>query len=90
MPLVSIVGLGLLVAALACFFVSAFGGFLFPWPNLPFKIPFLENPTPEDLQSLYVWIGVVLFFAALAAIGAGAYLARRSTERVLAGGGRPA
>ena len=90
LPRVSLVGLALLAASVASFFVSVFGGFLFPWPRTPFPIPFLERPTPEDLQNLSLWVGVVLLLAGIAAASAGAYVARRSTGRVVARGGRPA
>ena len=87
-PAISLVGLGLLLVGIGNLFLSVFGGFLFPWPAMPFgfRIPFLETPTPDDLANLALWIGVVLLLAGIAAAYAGAYLVRREGDKVLARG----
>lgn len=91
LPRVSLVGLALVAAAIGSFFVSVFGGYLFPWPALPFvKIPFLEHPSPADLTALFLWLGVLLLFAGIATAFAGAYAVRRRGERVLGRRERPA
>ncbi len=91
MPRVSIAGLGCIAGGIGSFLMSAFLGWVVPWPAMPFglKIPFLENPSPEDLQVLAGWIGGVLLLAGIALAFAGAYAIRRRTEQVV-GGGRPA
>ena len=79
-------GILLLVAAFANFLVSVFGGWLFPFPAMPFglRIPFLESPTPDDLRALAFWIGAVLVVAGVAAAYAGAYATRRRADRTRA------
>jgi len=84
MPRVSVVGLGAIAAGVASFLMSAFGGWAIPWPAMPFglAIPFLENPTPEDLQNLSAWLGAVLLLAGIALAYAGAYSMRRRSDKV--------
>ena len=85
-PRASLAGIALLLAAFANFFLSVFGGWLIPFPPMPFglSIPFLESPTPDDLRALAFWVGAVLVLAGVVAAFAGAYAARRRTERALA------
>lgn len=83
-PTVSVVGLGLVVASMGSFFASVFGGYLFPWPELPVALPFLESPTPDDLAAVTLWLGAVLMLVGIVAVSAGAYAARRKSERIAA------
>jgi len=87
LPRVSVVGLGLIFVAVGSFVLSVFGGYLFPWPAMPFglRVPFLESPTPADLSTLALWIGGVFLAVGIAAAYAGAYAVRRAGDRVLAG-----
>ena len=87
LPRVAVVGLGLILVAVGSFVLSVFGGYLFPWPAMPFglRIPFLDSPTPADLSNLALWIGVALLAVGVAAAYAGAYAVRRAGDRVLAG-----
>lgn len=82
----ALAGIVLLVAAFANFLMSVFGGWLLPFPPMPFglRIPFLESPTPDDLRALAFWIGAVLVVAGVAAAYGGAYAARRRTDRARA------
>ena len=91
MPRVSVIGLGAIAAGVGSFLMSAFGGWVLPWPSMPFgiKVPFLENPTPEDLQNLSAWIGAILLLAGIALAFAGAYSIRRRSDKVIRGRGRP-
>jgi hypothetical protein len=79
-----LVGLGAIAAGIGSFLMSAFGGWVFPWPAVPFglKIPFLENPTPADLQNLTAWLGGILLLAGIVLAYAGAYSIRRRSDRV--------
>jgi len=79
-------GIVLLLAAFANFLLSAFGGWLVPFPAMPFglRIPFLESPTPDELRALAFWTGAVLSVAGVAAAYGGAYAARRRTDRARA------
>jgi CDP-diglyceride synthetase len=90
LPAVSLIGLGAIAAGVGSFLMSAFGGFVLPFPPMPFglKIPFLENPTTEDLQTLAGWLGALLLFAGTVLAFAGAYAVRRRSERAVRG--RPA
>lgn len=90
MPRVSLVGLFLIALGIGSLLVSAFGGFLIPWIDLPFLRPLIGSPTPEDLATWYLWLGVVTLLLGIAAASAGAYAARRETERVVAQARRPA
>ena len=87
LPRISLVGLALIAVAVGSFVLSAFGGYLLPWPAIPFglKIPFLGSPTPADLANLAFWIGTTLLAVGIAAAYAGAYAVRRAGDRVLAG-----
>jgi hypothetical protein len=91
MPRVSVIGLGAIAAGVGSFLMSAFGGWVLPWPSMPFgiKVPFLENPTPEDLQNLSAWIGAILLLAGIALAFAGAYSIRRRSDKVTRGRERP-
>lgn len=90
LPRISIVGLGAIGAGIAGFLVSAFGGWIVPFPQLPFgvKIPFLENPTPADLQALAAWTGGVLLLLGIILAFSGAYSVRRRTNEVVRRGER--
>ncbi len=86
LPRLTVAGIALIVFALGNFFMSVFGGFLFPWPALPFgwRLPFLASPTPADLSRLALWIGGIAFLAGTAVAFAGAYRVRRAGDRVRA------
>lgn len=88
MPRVSLVGLALLAAGMGSFLLSAFGGYLIPWIDLPFLRPLLGSPTPDDLAAWALWLGVALLLVGIAAAGAGAYAVRRRSEQVVARGER--
>jgi len=85
MPRVSVVGLGAIAAGIGSLLTSAFAGWVTPWPAMPFglTIPFLEKPTPGDLQNLSAWLGALLLIAGIALAYAGAYAMRRRSDKVI-------
>lgn len=85
LPRVAVLGLLLIAAAIGAFFAAVFGGYLLPFPAMPFglKVPFLESPTQDDLRTISLWGGLVLLFAGIVLASAGAYAVRRKTDRVL-------
>ena len=87
LPLVALVGLAAIAGGIGGLLLSAFGGSVIPWPAMPFglKVPFLENPTPSDLQSLAAWIGGIILLAGIVLAFGGAYAVRRRTERIVRG-----
>jgi len=90
-PRVSVVGLGAVAVGIGSLLLSAFGGWVIPWPAMPFglTIPFLEKPTPGDLQNLSAWLGGLLLLAGIALAYAGAYAMRRQSDKVIRSNERP-
>lgn len=88
-PFVALVGLVAIAGGIGGLIMSAFGGDVIPWPAMPVKIPFLENPTAADLRTLSAWLGGLALLLGSALAFAGAYMIRRRSDRVLRGG-RPA
>ncbi len=88
LPRIALVGLALFLAAVASFVASAFGGDVFPWPDLSFLRwllePLIGRPTPADLTNWSFWTGVFLALAGTGATYAGAYSVRRRADLVRA------
>lgn len=91
LPRLAVVGLVALAAGTTCLLLSAMIHPPNAWPAMPFglKIPFLESPSPADLQSLFAWLGGFLLLFGIVLASVGAYQVRRRTERVIRGS-RPA
>lgn len=82
-PRASTVGLVLIALGVGSFLISAFGGWIFPWPPRPFgvRIPVVDTATLSDV----FWAGVVLLLAGTAAAMAGAYSVRRRSDEIARG-----